>query len=69
VRSKKDELRTGYEKQKNESGCKGCKATARLSNQEHRKEDSLLNFLLLSPFFTAGLQNPSGFGKTADHYL
>jgi hypothetical protein len=35
VRSKKDELRT---RQKSESGCNGCKATARLSNQEHRKE-------------------------------
>jgi hydroxyacyl-ACP dehydratase HTD2-like protein with hotdog domain len=50
----KNEVRTRHRKQKSESGCNGCEATARLSNQEHRKGIRPFQFSL---FFIAGLQN------------
>jgi hypothetical protein len=48
VRSKKDELRVRPLKRKSESGCNGCKATARLSNREHRQERQASQFFPLS---------------------
>src|SRR5206468_10043338 len=44
--SEKDELRTRHEKQKSESGCNGCKATARPSNQEGNTAISIFPLFL-----------------------